>query len=538
MNVWFSKKQKGGGKKALLPLICFLVCLLSLNIPFAFANVLGNSDFSQPLGNGTGGNWDNTNGATTAQFGTPAYPAGFPAPPPNGQYGLRLDGNSPAFTFQTYDNVKPGDYVTFSAMAVSSVDNTKAAHQVKIEFKRVNSDGSDTLIKTVPDPASPCTPATCVNNLSAAPAGGFQPFQVAAVAPEGTGRVAFVFHRLWGPVGGAAIGSTIFAQANAEVNPAKLSVTASKTNVARGDAIGINARYNNASGNTLTGVELRVKIPHGFDYAAKTILVNGHPAGYREGSLIIPVGTIPAGATFTTNFVALVTSGIQLGKEYSMEFTIVGTSNLSEKATLKFTVHGDPVFDEGTIIGKVFNDLNQNGVQDKGEEGIPWVRLYTEQGVGIVTDEHGLYSIPNVSPGRHVVKIDGHSLPDGTKFITEEAYLVKTTPGIMNKANFAVLLPPSEIPANFQKDLKVMVTQGVDVSRPTLDVQISPDVVKLGVGVLEKEPAFTFNNNYGKFIKSGPWRFAMKWGNRYGLVTALASRLPKSPGPGSQNQDF
>jgi len=162
-------------------------------------------------------------------------------------------------------------------------------------------------------------------------------------------------------------------------------------------------------------VELRATLPHGFDYAAKSILVNGRQAGYREGSLIIPVGTMAPGEVFSTSFVMLVTSGVSLGKEYSMEFTIVGGSTLSEKATLKFMVQGDPVFEQGTILGKVFNDLNQNTVQDKGEEGVPWVRLYTEEGIGIVTDENGLYHIPGVIPGRHVVKIDGHSLPDETK---------------------------------------------------------------------------------------------------------------------------
>ena len=505
MSVRFFTKQKNGGKtKGLLPFVCFLVCLMVLNVPFVFANVLGNSDFSQPLGNGTGGNWDDTNRAdrwTNAQLALNGF-----ANAPVGSEVLRLNAVFPnppnsAFTFQTHDGVKAGDFVTFSARSQSSIPFSFGAGDgglMKIEFKSVNSDGSDTLISSVQSTRINCSAAGAVcNGTGTAPAGIGNPyvtFAISGTAPEGTQRVVFVFDSV-------GVGNVVFAQANAEINPAKLSVSASKHNVSPGDAVGINASYNNASGNTLVGVELRATLPHGLDFAAKSIQVNGRQAGYREGSLIIPVGTLAPGAVFSTSFVMLVTSGVSLGKEYSMEFNLIGPGNISEKATLKFMVQGDPVFEQGTIIGKVFNDLNQNGVQDKGEEGVPWVRLYTEEGIGIVTDENGLYHVPGVSPGRHVVKIDGHSLPDGTKFITEEAYLVNTTPGIMNKANFAVLLPPSEIPENFQKDLTVMVTQGVDVSRPTLDVQISPDVVKLGVGVLEKEPVFTFDNNYGKFIK-------------------------------------
>ena len=500
-----SEKSQIRGQAGRLRMTTLLLSVLFLSlvfIPSAFANVLGNSNFEQPLGDGTQNNWANNTSTVTNTFAklgrwnSSQMPAGFAAPKAS-SYALFAQAYwvpgtyESTFTFQTYGNVKSGDYVTFSAYAQSDIKASDTGGRLKIEFE----DATGTKIGT-PTESGKITAGT------AAP-GTWTPFSITRIAPEGAVKAVFVLD--CNGIADAGLtpsyGNIVFDETNAEVNPAKLSVTASKRNVAPGDAVGINARYTNASGNTLTGVEMRIKIPHGFDYAAKSIRVNGQKASYREGSLIIPVGTIPAGADYTTSFVMLVTSGIALGKEYSMEFSIVSTSNLSEQATLKFFTQGDPVFEQGTIIGKVFNDLNQNTVQDKGEEGIPWVRLYTEEGIGIVTDENGLYHIPGVTPGRHVVKIDGHSLPDGTKFISEEAYLVKTTPGIMNKANFAVLLPPSEIPESFKKDLTVMVTQGVDVSRPTLDVQITPDVVKLGVGVLEKEPVFTFDNNYGKFIK-------------------------------------
>jgi hypothetical protein len=462
-------------------------------LPSAFANVLGNSDFSQPIGNGTASNWDSTNGAVRVTAAPPAVPAFTPLP---GSGALMLDTDG-QFTFQTYNNIKPGDFVTFSADAESSLVGGAYAY-LKIEFRKMLSDGSNQLISEIKPGETIASNLYRIARASAPNGGGYKTFSISGAAPEETTYVVFTIVQKNTSAGN----EVVFVSTNGEVNPAKLTVAASKNRVAPGDAVGINASYNNASGNTFTDVELRATIPHGFDYAAKSIRVNGQPATYREGSLIIPVGTLAPGDVFSTSFVMLVTSGVSLGHEYSMQFTIVdGSGALSDKANVKFQVDGDPVFEKGTVIGKVFNDLNQNTVQDCGEPGVPWVRLYTEEGIGIVTDENGLYHIPGVNPGRHVVKIDGHSLPEGTKFITEEAYLVKTTPGIMNKANFAVLLPPSGIPENFQKDLMVMVTQGVDVSRPTLDVQIAPDVVKLGVGVLEKEPVFTFDNNYGKFIK-------------------------------------
>ncbi|MDD5226908.1 MAG: hypothetical protein PHV97_07000, partial [Candidatus Omnitrophica bacterium] len=503
------ESQTGSFAPLRMTFVFLSVLFLSLAIiPAAFANVLGNSDFSQPLGNGTASNWaDNPVPTSVAQMGRwdgtndpVGLSAGFAAPTGSDALFLQAYYNATpnpdfyegTFTFQTYSNVKAGDYVTFSAYAQSDVKAADTGGRLKIEFH----DSSDAVIGTA-------TESGKVTALTAAP-GSWHQFSISAIAPEGTVMVVFVLDCNGVAPGVSPLyGNTLYERANAEVNPAKLTVTASKRNVSAGDAVGINASFTNASGNTLSDVEMQIKIPHGFDYAKTSILMNGGQANYQEQGdlLIIPIGTMAPGSAFSASGIALVTSGVKLGSEYSMEFTLVGSSDLSETASLKFLVQGDPVFDQGTIIGKVFNDINQNTIQDKGEEGVPWVRLYTEEGIGIVTDENGLYHIPGVSSGRHVVKIDGHSLPDGTKFITEEAYLVKTTAGIMNKANFAVLLPPSGIPENFQKELKVMVTQGVDVSRPSLDVQISPDVVKLGVGVLEKEPVFTFDNNYGKFIK-------------------------------------
>jgi uncharacterized repeat protein (TIGR01451 family) len=497
----------------------FFMVVFCLFTPAAFANVLGNPDFEQPLGDGTANNWaDNPGNPTTvATMGrwtsAQMLANGFAGGPRSGSEVLYLQAYwTPAlyeskFTFQTYNNVKAGDYVVFSAYAQSDIKPTDTGGFLKIEFE--NSSGSKITFEN--EVGMMVTAALSAKITSgSAPAGTWVQFIAKQRAPEGAVRAVFVMDCNGiadaGPT--PSYGNIVFDDANAEVNATSLVVTASKRNVSPGDSVGINAHFTNNSLHDLTNVEFRATIPPGFDYAAKSIRVNGNPATYRDGSLIITVPTIPAGDEFSASFVTLVTSGIQLGHEYTMNCTISGIvdgtggfGSIADTASVKFQVEGDPVFDQGTIIGKVFNDLNQNTVQDCGEPGIPWVRLYTEEGIGIVTDENGLYHIPGVTPGRHIVKIDGHSLPDGTKFITEEAYLVKTTPGIMNKANFAVLLPPSGIPANFEKDLTVMVTQGVDVSRPTLDIQVSPDVVKLGVGVLEKEPVFTFDNNYGKFIK-------------------------------------
>lgn len=489
-------RGKGKPKFVTAPLALFLAFLLTFNIPSASANVLGNSTFNLLIGGGTNGNWDHTHGATRIT----AAPGGFTALPHG--TGLQLAASAGGvYTFQTYNDVKPGDYVVFSGRAETDIGGLGYGDLV-IEFRKYLTDGSNVEISNVSLNA-----ATKIASGTSGPGSGYPIVSVSGVAPEGTQYISFVIK-----TDGGNAGNLVISEVNAEINPAQLTVAASKRNVSPGDAIGIHAHFNNASGTTYQNVRMRFDIPQGFDYAEKSVRVNNRFATYRDGSLVIDVGNMGINEQIDVDFVTLVTPQIQIGKNYSLLAEVQGNAvdptagvtypgTLSQKVTVQFFVEGDPVFEQGTIIGKVFNDLNQNTVQDCGEEGIPWVRLYTEEGIGIVTDENGLYHIPGVNPGRHVVKIDGHSLPEGTKFITEEANLVKTTAGIMNKANFAVLLPPSGIPDNFKKDLMVMVTQGVDVTHPTLDINAEPQVLKLGVGMLEKEPLFKIDHNYGKFIK-------------------------------------
>ena len=66
----------------------------------------------------------------------------------------------------------------------------------------------------------------------------------------------------------------------------------------------------------------------------------------------------------------------------------------------------------GIISGAVFADADSNGSWDEGERGVRGASVFIEDGTYAVTDSFGLYSIPGVVEGRHVVRIDPASLPD------------------------------------------------------------------------------------------------------------------------------
>ena len=468
-------------KKTVLAAAVAFLCLAVGGARVLWASpAIANGGFEDDIGGSTYGNWDNTNGAVRVSSAT-VVGLGFSAVPAGG-FALRIPAGT--FTFQLTDNIHEGDFVSFSALAESSI-LAASGGRMTLEWKRLNEDGTDETFETIT--------SARINTGNAPALGGYVRFTISGVAPKGARRAAFVLD-----ANGA--GSTIFDSVVAAVNPAELTVTLSKHRAVPGDVVALLASFINQTGDALSNVSYAITVPAGLTVMPEGVILDGNKVPLTSSGFV-NVGTVAAGRTVRLSSQILVSQGAQPGKDYEIDFKIFNGSNLSGNRRVRIIVEEDPLFSQGTIIGKVFQDSNKNGVQDKGEQGVPWVRLATEDGVVVVTDEHGRYSIPAVRAGRHVVKIDGHTLPEGTEFVTEEAYLIHTTEGILNKANFAVFMPPSKIPQEFQKDLSVRVTQGLDTSRPKLDVLMDPEILKTGLGVLEREALFKLENNYPDFLK-------------------------------------
>ena len=125
----------------------------------------------------------------------------------------------------------------------------------------------------------------------------------------------------------------------------------------------------------------------------------------------------------------------------------------------------DPLFDSGTIIGKVFWDKNENGVQDKGEAPIPNVQIAAEEGTLITTDKDGKYHLPAIMPGRHLLRLDERTLPKGAYLTTDKAVVANITPGLLIKVNFGVNSEDRE-------QMPARITQGREKPSPRLNVAL------------------------------------------------------------------
>jgi Surface adhesin CshA repetitive domain len=114
-------------------------------------------------------------------------------------------------------------------------------------------------------------------------------------------------------------------------------------------------------------------------------------------------------------------------------------------ASVIVTYENSPAFFCADIIGKVFDDINQDGRQDAGEAGLPGVRLATVNGELVTTDEYGRYSIPCAAlpsdiGSTFLLKLDPRTLPTGYRVTTENPRTIRLTPGMMRRMNFGATL--------------------------------------------------------------------------------------------------
>ncbi|MDP3297136.1 MAG: hypothetical protein Q8N09_06020 [Thermodesulfovibrionia bacterium] len=239
----------------------------------------------------------------------------------------------------------------------------------------------------------------------------------------------------------AGLALTINLPLDAQNSLLRVEKTANKKEVSVGDIITYTVSIQNPTASDITNIYLEDKIPAGFKYInGRVILDNAaisDPTGNRP--LTFNIGTVTAGQTRTLKYQLIVGSGVTFGNYENTAWAKYSDGAvISNKATETVRVVPDPLFDLGTVIGKVFLDRNENGIQDQAEEPIPSVQIVTEDGAIITTDKDGKFHLAGIIPGRHLFRLDERSLPEGAYLTTDKAVIVDITPGILAKVNFGV----------------------------------------------------------------------------------------------------
>ena len=125
----------------------------------------------------------------------------------------------------------------------------------------------------------------------------------------------------------------------------------------------------------------------------------------RGGMRFHIAGPLEPGAIRTIRYRAVV-----LGSGGTIDNTAFATAEagtiLSDTAVARLRVQDGPAAPARTLIGRVWLDANDNRVQDEGEPGVAGVDVWSAQGVVVRTDEHGRFSLQDLEPGVHTLRVD------------------------------------------------------------------------------------------------------------------------------------
>jgi uncharacterized repeat protein (TIGR01451 family) len=289
----------------------------------------------------------------------------------------------------------------------------------------------------------------------------------------------------------------------------KVAKSVNKKEVSVGSIVTYTVTMQNTAGNDITNVYLQDNTPAGFKYInGRAILDNvaiADPTGNRP--LTFNIGTVSTGQTKTLKYQLVVGSGVTLGTYENTVFAKYSDGAvISNNSSASVKVAPDPMFDLGTVIGKVFYDNNSNGVQDKDEEPVPNARIVTEDGTIITTDQDGKYHLQAIMPGRHLFRLDERSLPEGAYLTTDKVVVADITEGLLFKVNFGVKLKRVSI-LNSQRDRVVPginLIQENSTPQPRLNVSLLSDALFRDKNKEFSPAQFFIFTNYSLFIKD--WR--------------------------------
>ena len=220
-------------------------------------------------------------------------------------------------------------------------------------------------------------------------------------------------------------------------------------NVTAGQSVPYTITATNSQSTALPNISLTDLMPAGFKFRTGSGAVNGQRQDpVVNGRLLTwPRLHFAPGEKKTFTLVLTTGAGVVGGDYVNQSTAYNGATNalVSNLATATVRVVGDPTFDCPDLVGKVFDDVNANGIEDPGEPGIAGVRLVTAQGLLVTTDAQGRYHIacpamPGDMGTNFIVKLDERTLPSGYRLTTDNPETIRLTSGKVSKLNFGATI--------------------------------------------------------------------------------------------------
>ncbi|WP_289115592.1 hypothetical protein [uncultured Psychrobacter sp.] len=231
-----------------------------------------------------------------------------------------------------------------------------------------------------------------------------------------------------------------------------------------GDYVSYTINITNNGNATAYDVQLKDALPRGFDYVENSVRVSpttdidinqAQTTEFKaDGKYqVLNLGNMANGESKKITYRVLVGASSLGGDGINRAIAVAnneqGQSLVSREAQWKIDVERGVMNTDGIIIGKVYHDINRDGIQQKedGELGVAGVRIYMENGNFIVTDPEGKYNFYGVSAKTHVLKVDSTTIPRETELVTQSnrnagdagSRFVDLKYGELHRADFAIV---------------------------------------------------------------------------------------------------
>jgi uncharacterized repeat protein (TIGR01451 family) len=226
----------------------------------------------------------------------------------------------------------------------------------------------------------------------------------------------------------------------------QLSKTTPMLNVTRGQMVPYTITYNNVTDVPLFDVAIIDRLPAGFRYIEGSARIDGVAA---EPTLVGRELTwrdlsVDGNARHSIVLLLAVGAGVSEGEFTNRAQAVHGLTNnaLSNEGSATVRVIPDATFDCTDATGKVFGDVNRNGIQDSGERGLSGVRVVSARGLTATTDGFGRFHItcavvPREGRGSNfILKLDDRTLPSGFRASTDQIRVQRATRGKALRFNF------------------------------------------------------------------------------------------------------
>jgi uncharacterized repeat protein (TIGR01451 family) len=234
----------------------------------------------------------------------------------------------------------------------------------------------------------------------------------------------------------------------------KVLKTANKKIAEIGDVVTYQVQISNSSPQFVSTIGVYDMMPYAFHYVKHSARFNGKVINepiYKASlnQMVWNLSDTIQSAKYGMLVYQLAVGADAMESEgmntvYASAVANLGTQLVSAPSYWQVNVRPGVFTDKGLIIGKVFYDDNRNTFQDEGENGVKDIELWMEDGTRIVTGDDGKFSLPEVKPGEHVLRVNERTLPKNSELlIGNSAYakdptsrFVHVTEGGITKANF------------------------------------------------------------------------------------------------------